>query len=35
MVTTDLLLRIYRTVQVPVKPKYPPIRKHYNIVTFG
>ncbi len=32
---TDLLLKIYKVVRVKPKPKYPPVRKHYNIHTYG
>ena len=32
---TDTLLRIYKVVKVKPKPKYPPIRKHYNVHLFG
>ncbi len=32
---TDTLLRIYKVVKVKPKPKYPPIRKHYNAHLFG
>ena len=33
---TDTLLRIYLTVKRKArKLKYPPVRKHYNIHTFG
>ena len=31
---TDKLLKIYKVVKVK-KPKYPPIRKHYNAHLFG
>ena len=32
---TELLLRIYKTVKVKPKPKIKPVRKHYNIHTYG
>ena len=32
---TDTLLRIYKAVKVKPKPKYKPVRKHYNIHTYG
>ena len=32
---TDLLLKIYKVVRVKPKLKYPPVRKHYNIHTYG
>jgi len=32
---TDKLLKIYKVVKVKSKPKYPPIRKHYNAHLFG
>ena len=32
---TDTLLRIYKVVRTKSKPKYPPVRKHYNIHLFG
>jgi len=35
MLKSEQLLRIYKVVKVKTKPKYPPIRKHYNIHTFG
>ena len=35
MIDSDTLLRIYRAVTKPVTQKYTPIRKHYNMNTFG
>ena len=32
---TDTLLRIYKAVKVKPKTKYAPVRKHYNVGTFG
>ena len=32
---TDTLLRIYKVVRTKPKPKYPPVRKHYNVHLFG
>ena len=32
---TETLLRIYKAVRVKPKPKYPPVRKNYNIHTYG
>ena len=32
---TDTLLRIYKVVRQKPEPKYPPVRKHYNIHTYG
>ena len=32
---SDTLLKIYKVVKVKPKPKYPPIRKHYNAHLFG
>ena len=33
--TTELLLRIYKAVRVKPKPKYVPVRKHYNVHSYG
>tara|TARA_Y100001937_G_scaffold58973_1_gene80929 strand:- start:501 stop:626 length:126 start_codon:yes stop_codon:yes gene_type:complete len=39
VLTTEKLLKIYKTVKVKSKhkekPKYPPARKHYNTHLFG
>ena len=35
MIDSEILLRIYKVVTKPVTHKYAPIRKHYNIHTFG
>ena len=32
---SDKLLKIYKVVRVKSKPKYPPVRKNYNIHLFG
>lgn len=32
---TDQLLKIYMAVKVKKKPVYSPIRKYYNVSTFG
>ena len=32
---TETLLRIYKVVRVKPKPQYKPVRKHYNIHTYG
>ena len=35
LMKTEKLLRIYKVVTKPKQIKYPPIRKNYNINTFG
>ena len=35
VINTEKLMRIYKVVKVKPKPKYPPVRKSYNIHTFG
>ena len=37
MIKSEKLLKIYKVVKVKSKPKpkYPPIRKHYNVHLFG
>ena len=35
LMKTEKLLRIYKVVTKPKQIKYPPIRKNYNIHTFG
>ena len=32
---SETLLRILKVVKVKPKPKYKPVRKHYNIHLFG
>ena len=34
-ISSEKLLKLYRTVVVPNMIKYPPIRKHYNMHLFG
>ena len=33
--SSELLLRIYKAVRTAAEPKYPPVRKHYNVHTYG
>ena len=37
MMNSEKLLKIYKVVKVKLKskPKYPPVRKHYNVHLFG
>lgn len=37
MMKSEKLLKIYKVVKVKLesKPKYPPVRKHYNVHLFG
>ena len=35
MIKSEKLLKIYKVVTMKPKPKYKPVRKHYNTHLFG